>query len=73
MLSSFFGGMFDKVRVAGAPNGTLLQMILGNPALRSISTNFSSIIEWCNISYKQLDDTTFENEDDKPNEYSVSV
>lgn len=73
MLSSFFGGMFDKVRAAGAPNGTLLQMILGNPALRSIPTNFSSIIEWCNISYKQLDDTTFENEDDKPNEYSVSV
>ena len=73
MISSFFRGLFDKVRVAGAPNWTRLQMILGNPAIRSISTDISPIIEWCNSSYKQLDDITFENEDDNPNEYSVSV
>ncbi|KAK8893140.1 hypothetical protein M9Y10_021555 [Tritrichomonas musculus] len=72
-ISSFFRGMFDKVRVAGQPNWTCLQMLLGNIAVRSISTDLNPIIEWYNSEYKQLDDITFENEDVNPNQYSLSV
>ena len=72
-ISSFFRGMFSKIRVAGQPNWTRLQMLLGNIAVRSISTDLNPIIEWCNSEYKQLDDITFENEDENPNQYSLSV
>ena len=60
--------MFSKIRVAGQPNWTRLQILLGNIAVRSISTDLNPIIEWCNSEYKQLDDISFENEDENPNQ-----
>ena len=72
-ITNFFRGIWSKVKITGSPNWTRLRILLGNPAVRSISVDLEPIICWCDEEYVQLDNMSFEDERDNPEEAALSI